>query len=116
MFSTSINIESGKPYNRQIRVFDFNQSTPYVIMAPSGSDDVTGKLRRGTQKNIDIIFGKRIRAGGMTVKLDALVYNLLNDNADLFFSDLRLQQPGDEFIPSDWVLPRRLMVKLGLEF
>ena len=57
-------------------------------MAPSGSEDVTGRLRRATQKNIDIIF-----------KLDALVYNLLNDDADLFFSDLRLLSPDEDFIP-----------------
>ncbi|MFQ5789646.1 MAG: TonB-dependent receptor domain-containing protein, partial [Acidobacteriota bacterium] len=116
MFSTSVNIESGKPYNRQIRVFGFNQSTPRVIMAPSGSEDVTGTLRRPTQKNVDIVFGKRVTLGQVTLKLDATVYNLLNDDADLFFNDLRLQSPDDQFIPSSWVLPRRLMLRVGFDF
>jgi hypothetical protein len=119
MLSTSVNVESGKPFNRQTRVFGFNQSTPYVILAPSGSDDVSfgGELRRPTQKNIDILIGKRINLGGNAVlKIDATIYNLLNDDADLFFADLRLQEPGDQFIPNDWMLPRRLMLKLGFEF
>lgn len=118
MLSTSINIESGKPFNRQIRVFGFNQSTPNVIMAPAGSDDpgFGGELRRPTQKNIDLLIGKRFNVSGAVLKFDATIYNLLNDNADLFFEDLRLQNPGDTFIPSDWMLPRRLMVRFGFEF
>ena len=102
MFSTGINIESGKPYNRQIRVFGFNQATPRVIMAPSGGDDVSvgGTLRRPTQKNIDLMVGKRFYMGDRAhLRADLTIYNLLNDDADLFMQDLRLQDPDDDVHP-----------------
>jgi hypothetical protein len=118
LFSTSVNIESGKPFNRQIRVFGFNQSTPRVIMAPSGSDDVSvgGKLRRPTQKNIDIVFGKTVSLSRVMLRFHTGIYNLLNDDADLFMADLRLQSPDDTFVPDNWVIPRRLIIRIGLDF
>ena len=120
MVSTSVNIESGKPFNRQIRgPSDLNQSSNYIIMAPSGSDDVSvgGALRRPTQKNVDLLLSKRFPFGETArFRIDATIYNLLNDNADLFFEDLRLADTSARFIPSDWMLPRRLMLKLAFEF
>ncbi len=120
MFSTGINIESGKPFNRQIRSSAFNQAPPYLIMASSGSDDVSvgGTLRRPTQKNIDLMVGKRFYltdrahdSGGYTI------YNLLNDDADLFMQDLRLSStPTRPSSRATWMLPRRLMIRLGFEF
>ena len=43
------------------------------------------------------------------------IFNLLNDDAvdrwaTLFVSD------GDEFVPRSYVAPRRLMLRIGLEF
>jgi hypothetical protein len=119
MFSTSVNIESGKPHTRMIRSSAFNQSTPYIIMAPGGSEDVSvgGTLRRPTQKNIDIMVGKRFYLTDRAlIKADLTIYNLLNDNADLFMETLRLQDVDETFIPSSWMLPRRLMIRIGFEF
>ncbi len=63
-------------------------------MAPSGSDDVSvgGALRRPTRKNIDLMVGKRFYMGDRAhIRADLTIFNLLNDNADLFMQDLRLQ-------------------------
>lgn len=119
MFSTALNFESGKPFNRQIRSNAFNQPTPNIIMASSGSEDVSvgGTLRRPTQKNVDLMFGKRFYLSERAnIRADLTVYNLLNDDADTFYADLRLADPSETFIPDTWVLPRRLMFRIGFEF
>jgi len=49
------------------------------------------------------------------LKLDAQVFNLLNDDSPQYFETL-VVGPGGRFTGSDFVLPRRLMVRVGLEF
>jgi hypothetical protein len=49
-------------------------------------------------------------------KLDGVIYNLLNKGNEMTFADLRLQSPEEDFIADAWVLPRRLMVKIGVQF
>ena len=43
------------------------------------------------------------------------VFNLLNSTAVNQWVDYVLNE-GDEFIPSNWVKPRRLMLRIGLEY
>jgi hypothetical protein len=111
--SPSLDIQSGKPFPRQIRVNSLNQPSPYNILEPAGSRD---GLRLDSQELVNINVGKRFYIGGTEIKIDGIIYNLLNDDAPLFLATTRLQTPGDEFTPDEWILPRRLMVKLGISF
>jgi hypothetical protein len=113
MCSTAVNIESGRPFNRQIQVFGLGQGRSLIIMEPSGSRP---GLRRTTNKSIDVMFGKRLRLGRATLKLDGTIYNLTNADNALFFHTLILQSPEDDFEPGLWRLPRRLMIRLGIDF
>jgi hypothetical protein len=124
MFSTSVNFMSGRPFSRQVRLRDLGVPTVNVIMAPAGSDEdavlSTGKvlpsLRFSTNYNWDIRIGKRFPLGETAaIKVDGVVLNVLNDDAELGFSTLRLN-PGDTFVPDVWVYPRRLMLYFGFEF
>jgi hypothetical protein len=117
MFSTSVNIESGRPYSRQIQAFDLGQGRSRMIMAPTGSEDVGGVLRRSTNYNLDLMFGKRVRlSDAATLKLDATIYNLTNADNELYFATLILQSPEDDFVADTWRVPRRLLIRLGIEF
>jgi hypothetical protein len=113
MCSTAVNIESGRPFNRQIQVFGLGQGRSRVIMEPSGS---RAGLRRSTNTSIDVMLGKRLRLGRATLKIDGTIYNLTNADNELFFHTLILQSPEDDFEPSEWRLPRRLMIRLGIDF
>jgi hypothetical protein len=109
----ALNLESGRPFNRQIQAFGLNQGSTRVILETAGSRD---ELRREANKNIDIMVGKRVRIGGATLKFDATVYNILNSDNVTFFQDLRLSSPDETFEPDEWVPPRRLMIRLGFDF
>ena len=63
-----------------------------------------------------IRFGKRFALGDVPLKLDAYLYNALNSTASIWNSSLRLADPGEDFIPSRWVEPRRLMLLAGFVF
>ena len=52
----------------------------------------------------------------MRLKLDAWLYNALNSTASIWNSSLRIEDPGEDFIPSRWVEPRRLMLLAGFVF
>jgi hypothetical protein len=113
MISTSIDVQNGRPFNRQIHAFGLGQGRNRVIMEPTGSRP---GLRRTTNKNIDLMIGKRMALGRITLKLDGTIYNLINAANELYFASLLLQSPEDEFEPDTWRLPRRLMIRVGVEF
>jgi outer membrane receptor protein involved in Fe transport len=114
LFSASLNFSSGAPFNRQIRLFNLGvPGGTTVIMEPSGSTDA---LRRSSFKNVDFRVGRRVALSErVSLRLDATLLNAFNDDAELFFSTLQLDE-GEEFSPSEWVLPRRLMLRVGVEF
>jgi hypothetical protein len=68
-----------------------------------------------------------VMQGFETVRVDVVEVNL-NSTANVpitlkiggvteaGFADLRLQSPDEDFVADDWVLPRRLMFKFGLQF
>ena len=116
-FSGVINIQSGRAYNRQIRVGGLGQGTSRVIMDPAGSDSSAfGKLRYPAEKRVDLSLSKRFDLGSnFQFKVDAQVFNLLNEGTHTLNESLILQ-PGDTFLPADFVWPRRLMLRLGFQF
>jgi hypothetical protein len=111
LLSTVVGLQSGRPYNRQISVHGMNQGPVTVIMDPA--DD---SKRHSFQKQIDLAIGKRLRLGGTTLHLDALILNLLNEDAEDRWSTLVLQNPDDEHTVAAYLRPRRVMLRLGLDF
>ena len=105
-----VNLQSGRAYNRQTRV-PLNQGLTRIIVEPASDD-----MRLPSTTLVDLAIGKRFKLPrGTTLKVDAQVFNVFNEDAPQFWETLALQ-PGDRFVPSDWVLPRRVMLRLGLEF
>ncbi len=107
--TTVVNLQSGRAFARQMRVRVGGRNTN--VTAVSANDD----QRYPSQELVDVSLGKRFTLGGTTLKVDAQIFNLLNDDAvdrwaTLFVSD------SDEFVPRSYVAPRRLMLRIGLEF
>lgn len=108
--STVVNLQSGRPYNRQARA-PLAQGLTSFIVEPASNDN-----RLPSTTLIDVSLGKRFQLPrGVELKLDAQVFNLLNDDSPQYWETLVLA-PGDRYAQSDFVLPRRLMLRLGLEF
>jgi len=111
--STVVNLQNGKPYSRQARVFYNNisfQQTNFIV-------ETTGGPRRFDFQNlIDFSIGKRWRLpGNFILKTDLQFFNLLNSAAVDRWATSVLNE-GDEFVPGKWVKPRRLMLRIGLEY
>ena len=108
--STAINLQNGRPYFRQIRA-NYNTSVA------SGQDYfIAEELRHPFQSLVDFSIGKHWNISGNGVlKTDLQFFNLLNNTATDWFETVILA-PGDEFIPTWWVKPRRLMLRVGVEF
>ncbi len=105
-----VNLQSGRPFNRQTRV-PLSQGLTTFIVEPASDDD-----RLPSAALIDLALGKRFQLSqGLELKLDAQVFNLLNDDSPQYWETLVLG-PGDRYTQSDWVLPRRLVLRVGLEF
>ncbi len=107
----TVNMQSGRPYSRQIRVFGLGQGRSTVIMEPASSSQ-----RHPFQTVVDFSIGKRFKLGGDGVlKLDVQIFNLLNEDASGSFQTVILQE-GDQFLPDWWIYPRRIMLRVGAEF
>jgi hypothetical protein len=111
--STVVNLQSGRPYSRQARVFYNNiayQQTNFIVGNAGGS------RRFDFQSLIDFSIGKGWQLPGRFIlNTDLQFFNLLNNTAVDQFADYVLNE-GDEFVPSMWVKPRRLMLLIGLEY
>ena len=108
------NVESGKPFSRQVRAAGVTtQPAQNFIVENAGSRE---GLRHPTLWVADVRLGKRFDLGDVQLKLDAYVYNALNSTASIGHASLRLEDPGEQFIPSSWVEPRRLMLLAGFVF
>ena len=106
---------SGRAFSRQIPVFDLtlDPGSVSVIMESAGSRP---GLRHPTNKNVDLRIGKSFRLGDdARFKFDLIFLNLLNDDASLEMASLELDE-GEDFVPDNWVFPRRLMIRVGFEF
>ena len=82
-------------------------------MEPVGSRD---GLRHPAIWMLDVRFCKRFDLGAGQLKLDGYLYNALNSTASIWNSSLRLEDPGEDFIPSSWVEPRPLMLLAAFVF
>jgi len=111
--STVVNLQNGRPFTRQARVF-YNsisyQQTNFIVGTAGGP------RRFDFQNLIDFSIGKRWQLPGRFIlKTDLQFFNLLNSTAVDQWQDYVLNE-GDEFVPSMWVKPRRLMLRIGLEY
>ena len=114
LLAVNANVESGKPFSRQVRAASVTtQPAQNFIVEPAGS---RAGLRHPTIWMLDLRLGKRVDIGNLSLKLDAYLYNALNSTASIWNSSLRLEDPGEPFIPSSWVEPRRLMLLAGFVF
>jgi hypothetical protein len=112
-FNGVLNLQSGRPYNRQIQVFGLGQGIRNVVMEPAGSTD---ELRHQFQSNIDLAFGKRFIVGANNVfRIDVQVFNLLNADWHDYWQT-QVLFPGQQLIPTNFVAPRRVMIRGGFEF
>ena len=121
---TVINMQSGRAFNRQIRVPGslIGQGTR-VIMSPAGESDPGGGAagadpggRLPFNTLVDLAIGWRVNLGGSGVlKLDAQIFNLFDDDSHTFYQTLVIQ-PGDQFSPDSFQTPRRVMLRAGLQF
>jgi len=111
--STVVNLQNGRPYTRQARVFYNNisfQQTKFIVGTAGGP------RRFEFQNLIDFAIGKRWQLPGRFIlKTDLQFFNLLNSTAVDMWATSVLNE-GDEFVPSMWVKPRRLMLRIGLEY
>jgi len=111
--STVVNLQSGRPYTRQARVAYNNISSRQTnfIAEPAGDD-----LRFDFQSLVDFSIGRDWAIPGNGIlKTDLQFFNILNSTAVDNWVDYVLN-PGDVFVPSIWVRPRRLMLRIGLEY
>jgi hypothetical protein len=110
--SGAVDISSGRATTRQISVRGIlNQEAQTVIMEPGGS------VRFPATHSIDLSVGKLISlSSSVQVRLDGQILNLLNSDQVLSYDTLRLQSPGDQFVPDAWMTPRRLQVRVGVQF
>jgi len=107
--NTLINLQSGRPYSRQIYLPTVGN--PAAIMEPASDDQ-----RHGFQYTWDVGFGKQFNLGdNVALQLDLQLLNVLNKTPTDWWETTRLNA-GDTFIPNWWVKPRRLQLHIGIEF
>ena len=115
MVAANANFESGKPFSRQVRGPSqlLNQRPDPIIVEPAGS---RAGLRQPFLWLLDLRLGKHIDVRGAALELEVWLYNALNSAASIWMTSLQLKDPGDTFIPSSWVEPRRVMLLAGISF
>jgi len=107
--NTMINLQSGRPHARLYQLPTYGN--PNAVVAPAADPG-----RHGYQYLWDLGFGKRFGLGNnVAIQADLRLLNVLNNTATDWFETLVLAE-GDEFIPNTWIKPRRLMLRLGIEF
>jgi hypothetical protein len=107
--NTLINLQSGRPYSRQIYLP--TERNPAAIMEPASDEQ-----RHPFQYLWDIGIGKQFNLGGSAaLQVDLQLLNVLNNSATDWWETTRLNA-GDTFLPNWWVKPRRLQVHIGIEF
>ncbi|MGB3562383.1 MAG: hypothetical protein WBC09_04915, partial [Thermoanaerobaculia bacterium] len=115
--STSINLQDGRPYSQQAVVRGvLNQGSVRFITVPASDSQ-----RYPFQSLIDFSIGKRWNIGGDGIlKTDIQIFNLLNNAAYDEFngggSEALVPDANGILTPSWWVLPRRIMLRLGVEY
>lgn len=120
-----LNMQSGRAHNRQIRISGgiLGDGTT-VIMSPAGELDACGCGVDGGNNEgrlpfewlVDLSVGWRLDLGNSArLKIDAMVFNLFNDDSYTFYETLRIPA-GAQFSPDEFQWPRRMQVRFGFEF
>ncbi len=106
----------GRPFNRQVQVgaassaSPLNQGIQTVIAVPASNDSTLP-----SQNVLDLGVGRRFVTGPVNLKVDVQVLNLFNEDSNDFWQTL-VVNPGSNYVASDFITPRRLMLRLGVEF
>ncbi len=106
----------GKPFSRQVRVGAGSSSSPLaqgtqeVIALPAGSEQ-----RLPSQSVLDLSLGRRFFVGSAELKLDVQLLNTFNEDAHDAWETLEVP-PGSFFQPTDFLMPRRFVLRLGVGF
>ncbi len=106
----------GKPFSRQVRAGAGSSNSPLaqgaqtVIAIPASSDD-----RLPSQSPLDLALGRRFDLGRSELKLDVQVLNVFNEDSHDWWQSL-IVPAGSQFVPDGYVFPRRVMVRLRLDF
>ena len=87
-----------------------NQGLTRVIVVPASQS-----LRLPSQNIADISVGRRFDVGKVGLKLDVQVLNLTNEDDHDFFETL-VVPASSNFTPSGYIFPRRVMLRIGIEF
>ncbi len=112
-FSTVVNIQTGRPYDRYkyVQVPSNPWQTTQIIAEPASYSQ-----RYPDQFIWDLGIGKHFAIGhSMNLSVDLQILNLLNDDSVEGWRT-REFSPDDNPVPSQWVLPRRAELRLRFEF
>ncbi len=107
---------TGRPYNRQLTVGLEKSASPLAqggqtVIAVPASDDV----RLPDQNNLDVSLGRRFDAGRAQLKLDVQLLNVFNEDTHDWWEELTVA-PDEQYVPSGYLYPRRVILRLGIEF
>ncbi len=111
--TVALNWQSGRPFARLARIPGslLEQGSQTIVIEPASDD-----RRLPSVTLLDVGIGRRWSLGGdVQLKTDLQVLNLLNEDENQFWEDLTLG-PGEVLVPTDFVYPRRGVVRIGLEF
>ncbi len=100
---------TGRPYNRRALV-SLDQGVVDLILE-SASDS----LRLPDQAILDLTLGRRFElSSGFALRFDAQLFNVLNEDAHDFWASGAYRR--GQFVPDAYVLPRRVMLRLSVDF
>ena len=106
-----LNWQSGRPYMRLANVVGPTTGAALTVTA-----DASDSLRMPSQTILDLALQKTFKLGGdVTLDLGLQLLNALNDDAVEYYSSWVLF-PGQNFEPSSWVAPRRLVIRAQIAF
>ncbi len=67
------------------------------------------------QNVLDLALGRRFGLGPTQLKLDVQLFNIFNEDAHDWWQTLEVS-PGDQFLEDGVIAPRRVMLRISLEF
>jgi hypothetical protein len=106
-----LNVQTGRPYMRVAQLVG-----PYTFTNLRVAADVSHDLVHPTSKIIDLAAQKTFQLGKrVTFDVGIQLLNVLNDDAVEYLATWDLS-PGEPFVPSGWVNPRRWQIRLKLGF
>ncbi len=106
----------GKPFSRQVQVgagssaSPLNQGTQTIIAVPADSSQ-----RLPDQNNLDLALGRVFDVGPTELRVDVQLFNVFNEDAHDWWESL-VVLPSEQFVPSGYLAPRRVMAKVGVRF